>query len=351
MQGSTWEKWILAALAAAVGYPLLRLLLPACLPFLLGFALALAAEPAVGWLHRKGRLPRPAAAGIGVTGVFLLAGTVLTLLFSLVLRQLGHLTAWLPAAAEAVSQGGVLLQQWLLSLADRTPAGIRETLTGMVQGLFQGGDGILLQAAQKLPQMAGSALGSLSNGIIWIFTAVLAAYMISARLPQLTRRVPKKWRNGLVPAFKTFRGTIGRWLLAQGKLATVTLMLLSAGFLLLRIRNGLLWAVLVTMVDILPVLGVGTVLIPWSLVSYLQGDSGRALGLLALFGVVWLVRSVLEPKLIGSELGLDPLLALLCIYGGFRLWGIGGMLLAPVAAICLVQLWRIRHGQESDGSP
>lgn len=351
MQDSTWEKWILAAVATAVGYPLIRLALPVLLPFLLGLALALAAEPAVSWLHRKGKLPRPAAAGIGVTGVFLLAGTVLTLIFSLVLRQLGHLTGLLPAAAEAVSQGGALLRQWLLSLAERTPESIRQTLVGMVQGLFQDGDGILLQAAQKLPQMAGNALGSLSNGIIWIFTAVLAAYMISARLPQLARRVPNKWRKGLFPAFKTFRGTIGRWLLAQGKLAAVTLGLLSAGFLLLRVRNSLLWAALVTMVDILPVLGVGTVLVPWSLVSYLQGDSGRALGLLALFGVAWLVRSVLEPRLIGSELGLDPLLALLCIYGGFRLWGIGGMLLAPVAAICLVQLWRIRHGQGPAASP
>jgi predicted PurR-regulated permease PerM len=88
---------------------------------------------------------------------------------------------------------------------------------------------------------------------------------------------------------------------------------------------------------------VGTVLLPWSLVSFLQDDKVLALGLLGIFAAVWLVRSVLEPKLISSELGLDPLVTLVCIYGGFRLWGIPGMLLAPVAAITLVQIYRIRR--------
>ena len=99
--------------------------------------------------------------------------------------------------------------------------------------------------------------------------------------------------------------------------------------------------------DILPILGVGTVLLPWSLVSFLQGNNVLALGLLGVFAAVWLVRSVLEPKLIGSELGLDPLITLACIYGGFRIWGIPGMLLSPVAAISIVQLRRIWQRREA----
>jgi predicted PurR-regulated permease PerM len=121
------------------------------------------------------------------------------------------------------------------------------------------------------------------------------------------------------------------------------------GFFVMKLPNALLWAMLVTTVDILPILGVGTVLVPWSLVSYLQGSPAKAVTLLCIFLVVWLVRSMLEPKLIGRELGLDPLVTLLCIYGGFRLWGIIGMLLAPLAAICVVQLWRIRQEPEASG--
>ncbi len=339
-------KHMILLVGALVCVPLLKRLLPICTPFLLGLGLALAAEPTVRRLEH--RLGRGAAAGIGVTGIFALSTTLLVFLLSLLLRQLGRLSQWLPAVTEAVSQGAGLLRQWLLSLCRRAPGEARQVLEGLIGSLFDGSAGLLQQAAGKLAQLAGNLLGRLSNGFIGGVTAALAAFMISARLPQLRQAVLPRLPAQLFPAMKGFRRTLGRWLLAQGKLAGVAFLLLLTGFLLLRLPHPLLWAMLVTMVDILPILGVGTVLVPWSLVCYLQGDTPQALGLLGIFGVIWLVRSVLEPRLIGKELGLDPLVTLLCIYAGFRLWGILGMLLAPMAAVCLVQL---RRGLRTDNRP
>ena len=99
-------------------YVSIRYLLPLFFPFFLGGVLALAAEPAVGWMHRHLGMRRSIAAGIGVTGVFVLAATVLTLLLSLLFRQLSRLTQLLPAVTNAIRQGTQLLEQWLLSLAD-----------------------------------------------------------------------------------------------------------------------------------------------------------------------------------------------------------------------------------------
>ena len=343
MSRSQLEKWIFRALAVALAIPVAKVAIPIALPFLLALIMVLAAEPAVRWMARRWHLPRSLAAGIGITGISLLSATVLTMLLSLLLQLLKQLALWLPAAAEAAAQGVQLLQHWLLTLAERAPEHIRQTLQGLILSLFQGGGNLLLSMAQKLPRIAADALGSLSSGVLWLLTAVLAAFMISARLPLLATKIPSSWRERASTARKTFRSTIGRWLLAQGKLAAVAFALMSIGFFLLRIRQGLLWAALITLVDFLPILGVGTVLLPWSLVAYLQGDNALALGLLGIFAAVWLVRSVLEPKLIGSELGLDPLVTLVCIYGGFRLWGIPGMLLSPIAAISIVQFQRIRQ--------
>lgn len=354
MSRSLPEKMIFGVLAFAVIYPVAKYALPIFIPFLLGLTLALAAEPATARIQRQWGLRRSVAAGIGVTGVLLLSVTVLILVLSPLVRQLGRLAQLLPAAAEAIRQGTQLLRQWLLSLAEKMPMGIRQTVTGILDSLFQDGSGLLQQAAGRLPQMASSALGRLSSGFIGMVTATLSAYMISARLPQLKQqlrtRIPEKWRTRFFPAVKGFRSALGHWLLAQGKLAAVTLALLLMGFWMLKIPNALLWALLVTLVDILPILGVGTVLLPWSLVCYLQGDGLKALGLLGIFLVAWLVRSVLEPKFIGKELGLDPLVTLLCIYAGFRLWGIAGMLLAPAAAICVLQLCRQPHDFRSGAS-
>lgn len=329
--------WLLLAILA---FPLLRQFLPIATPFLMGLALAAAAEPTVKWLHHRKGMRRSVAAGIGVTGVFLLSATLLVLLTSLLIKQAGHLTKWLPQISEAISQGTLLLQQWLLSIVGRMPDHIYQVMNRMITSLFDGNSSLLQSTAARLTQLAGNALGKLSNGFIGTVTAILSAFMFSVRLPQFRQRLQGKIPPQLIAAGKEFRRSLGRWLLAQGKLASVAFVLLWMGFMLLKIQKPLLWAALVTMVDILPILGVGTILIPWSIVSFLQGNNTKALGLAGIFLIIWLIRSALEPKLIGKELGLDPLLTLSCIYAGLKLWGIPGMLLAPAGAVCLVQLGR-----------
>ena len=345
------EKYLVWALIAIIFFPLLKSLLPVVVPFLLGLGLALIAEPAVDWLHQKVGLPRYVATAIGVLGVFVLSITLLTFILSILLRQINHISQLLPTLTDTVIQGTALLQHWLLSLAESVPEAVQPVVNNMIGSLFQNGSGFLQHLVDQLPKMAGSALGRLSSGFIGLVTTILSAFMISARLPLLQQRVKQLIPTQIFSAMRGFRQTLGHWILAQGKLAGIAFILLWLGFLILRIPQGLLWAGLITLVDILPILGVGTVLLPWSLVSYLQGNPPKALGLAGIFLVIWLIRSILEPKLVGKELGLDPLVTLLCIYAGFRLWGIMGMLLAPMAAVCLVQLWRTGANHNKPTSP
>lgn len=321
-------------------FPVVKSLFPITIPFLVGLALALIAEPGVSWLSRKCAIRRSIAAALGILCVFSLSFTLLTLLLSLLLRQINHLSQYLPVLTDTIMQGTALLQQWLLSLAERAPDGMQPVIKNTITSLFDDGQGVKQHFVDRLPQLAGSALGRLSSGFIGAVTTILSAFMISARLPKLKQWIQAYIPLQVSPAIKSFRTTLGRWIIAQGKLAGIAFVFLWLGFMILNISHPFLWAALITCVDILPILGVGTVLLPWSLVSYLQADSAKALGLIGIFVTIWLVRSVLEPKLVGKELGLDPLITLLCIYAGFRLWGIVGMLLSPVAAVCLIQLQR-----------
>ena len=122
------------------------------------------------------------------------------------------------------------------------------------------------------------------------------------------------------------------------KFFCVILCLLLCGFWLLGVSNAPLIALITCLVDALPVLGTGTVLLPWAFLSFLGGGKGRTLGLLVLYACVVLIRSVLEPKLVGSHLGLDPLVTLIAMYCGFRLWGLVGMLLLPLLAATAFQV-------------
>ena len=118
----------------------------------------------------------------------------------------------------------------------------------------------------------------------------------------------------------------------------LTFVILLLGFVMLRIPYAIFWALGVCLVDAFPILGTGTVLIPWSLLLFLQNDTPRAVGILGIYATVTLSRSILEPKLLGRHLGLDPLATLIALYVGYRLWGIGGMLLSPILAATALQL-------------
>lgn len=319
-------------------------LLPISLPFLLGSALALLAEPAVKLLTRRCRWKQSAASTLGVSAVCLLTVTMFALMATFVMRQLRSLSALWPQLEATMLQATEALRQWLMQLAPRMPGSIHTLLDRLAQDILSDSNTFLSGFLSRLPQMATGLLGNLSELLFGLITGVISSFMISARLPRfrqyLQQKLPQKWQEKYLPAIRSLRKALVGWMLAELKLALVAFVLLLAGFFLLGLEHCLMPALLITLVDAFPVLGVGTVLLPWSLLRLIQGDQAFGFGLLGLYAVIWLIRSVLEPKLLGKGLGLDPLLTLLCIYAGFRLWGVSGMLLAPIVAMAVTQVLR-----------
>lgn len=335
-------KSILTLLAACLGLWLAgKFALPLVFPFLLGMVLALTAEPVVGLLCRRLGFPRGLAAGVGVTAVFLGISILLLMLCAFLVRELGMLAGILPDLTETARSGIILLRDWLLDLAGRTPEGIRPFLQQNVEDLFSGGTALLNKAFSYVLGLAGGVLSRVPDSALSLGTAVISGFMISARLPRIRgwirKNFPREKLRPILETLKRVRKAVGGWLLAQLRLAGVTLVLLLAGMLILRIPYGALWALGISLVDAFPVLGTGTVLLPWSLICLLQGDRARALGLAGIYAVITLTRSVLEPKLVGRQLGLDPLATLFALYAGYKLWGFGGMILAPMAAVTVSQ--------------
>lgn len=316
--------------------------LPLFLPFLLGAALALAAEPMVSFLHKRLKLPRGAAAGIGVTGAFCFITLVFLLVLALIVRELGILAGMIPNLEQAADSGLSTLSGWALGLISRLPTGIRDILTRNVSEFFSGSSQLLDQAFRYVLSLTGGVLSHVPDSALVLGTGIISSYMISAKLPRmkawLTARISKERLQKYLSSGKHAKAAILGWLKAQLKLMGITWLILTMGFVLLRIRYAPLWAALVALVDAFPVLGTGTVLLPWSIICFLQGNTAQAVGLLGTYAVVSLSRSILEPKLLGSHLGLDPLLTLAAIYAGYRLWGLGGMILAPMLAMVAVQL-------------
>lgn len=340
-----------AAVAAIVagGWLGLRYLLPVTVPFLLAALMALAAEPLVHFFCARTRMPRWAATGLGVGLALLVLLMAVSVLGALVVRELGTLANVLPDLEDTALQGMSVLQQQLLRLADGAPESVRPILTRSVEGLFSDGTAVMDKATGVLLGLASGIVTRIPDSAIGFGTWIIASFMISSRLPAirhwLRSRMPKAWNETYLPMLARLKKSLFGWLFSQFRLVMVTFLVLTAGFFILRISYAPVWAGLIALVDALPVLGSGTVLVPWSVVCFLQGEYVRGAGLLGIYAVAALLRSVLEPKLVGKQLGLDPLITLVAMYAGYRFWGIVGMILSPLLAVTAVQLLKTNGEQ------
>ena len=116
----------------------------------------------------------------------------------------------------------------------------------------------------------------------------------------------------------------------------LTFSILLLGLTLLRIRYALLMAFVIAILDILPVIGLGAVLIPWALWSFASSNSALGIGLIILYGVAVIIRQIAEPKIVGKNLGLNPLLTIILMYIGFSLFGVIGLVLVPIGTVALL---------------
>ncbi len=326
---------VVAAVAAAVWLGV-KYLLPVLLPFVLGLGIALAAEPAVGFGVKRLHLKRGLAAGVGVSLTLVLLAGVLWLAGALAVRELTQLAGALPDLEQTAQQGMLVLEDWMVGMAQRLPDGVRATATGTVLELFDGGTVLMKQVSERVPGLVGGVLSRVPDGALGLGTGLLSGFMLSARLPRLRQwaafRLPPAWREKTLPALRRVGRAVLRWLRAQATLAAVIYAVLAIGLTVLRVRYGFLLALPIALVDAIPVFGTGLVLLPWAAVSLLQGEVFRGVGLALLYAAALLTRTVLEPRVVGRQLGLDPLVTLLFLYAGYRFWGIGGMLLAPMLA-------------------
>ena len=287
-----------------------------------------------------------------MTGLFLGLGGVLWFLLRILWQELRLLVLRLPALLRELQEPMARLRLGLERLADRTPPELSMILRARIAELFTGSSLVLSTLSQRLTVLLSSVLAKLPGLLVGLVTTVVAAYMLSSSLPEvkawLRRRLPAPWQARLRRVRGHLRRALGGWVRAQCKLMGIIFLLLSLGLWLLGEDFALLFAGIIALMDALPVLGTGTVLIPWALVCFLREQAAKGFGLLLLYALCSFTRSALEPRLVGRQLGLHPLLTLMAFYIGYRLIGVAGMLLFPILAILGKQLLSCREAKTAE---
>lgn len=331
-----------SAAALAIGYVLLRWVLWWLAPFLLAAASAALLEPAVAYLQRRFRFRRGfAALVLTLFALFALFG-LLSLLGTTLFREARALLAGVPALlAEAPDALSSLLAR-LDRYASACPPWLRDSVAQTLTRYTAEAGALLRAGATRLLSLIAACAAALPGLALSAATAVLALYFILASLPELRRLArracPADARARLIRLRGCLTHSACRWLRAELTLCAITFGEVLCGLMLLRRPYALLLAVLTTLVDALPVFGTGTVLVPWAAAELLLGRVPHAAALFALYLVTLTVRGVMEPRLLGAQSSLPPVLSLLAMYLGFRVLGVGGMVLFPFLLLLGTQL-------------
>ena len=333
-----------AAAAAALLYVSLRYLLLWLLPFLIAFAGAAAIEPAVRLLQTRLRLRRSFSSLVLTLFLLFLLGGVLSLLGTTLTGEAYALLEHAPALLSAIPAAIESLLARLEQYSAACPPWLRTRIdAALARCTAEAGDliGVL---AGRLPSLLAAFAAALPRFFLGAATSVLAIYFTSSSLPELRGLVRSvcstRVQKNLARLRAGLTASLARWLRAELTLCSITFALLLAGLSFLRQPYALLLSFLITLVDALPVFGVGTVLIPWAVIEIIFQNVPKSIALLFLYLSAFTLRSALEPRLLGAQAGLPPILSLLAMYLGFCSMGVVGMVFFPFLLLLGAQLSR-----------
>ncbi len=333
------EKWlrilVICAYVLVIGavvYLFLGKAVSVLAPFLAAFLLGWMLKHPAQKLHRRTGIPRKILSSVLVVTLISFIGFVIFLLANQLIAEAQRLF-------EGLSQnsGGIL------SFAASTLDGLgkkfpfiydyldRDVVNGTVTEVLKN---LIASLSAYLATLLRSVVTGLPDICLSFVVFVIASFYFAIDPEGICRSVkkalPKKWSKRLSDLAKGLKSCLCCYLKAYAVILLITFALLFVGFLILGVSYATTLAIIIALLDMLPVIGTGTVLIPWAVISFTAGDIPRGIGLIILFGIITVTREVTEPRIIGRSIGMHPLLTLGAMYAGYSIFGLWGILALPV---------------------
>jgi len=328
-------------LAAVLLLWLLRYTLPLFAPFLPALAAAAIIEPAVQGMCRRGVRRNIASALVTTVALGLCFGVVLLCAVGssgLVSAYAGKVPDLLVVITDTTQQLRHALDTVMASMPRETAAQLSVMVDGFAEQLSALPTRLSRQALEGMTAVAKAS----PDGLLFLCTAVIGVYFFSLYYRDMgaffRRQLSEPMARRLHMVGTVLREALGGYLKVQCILSGVTFLILLAAFAMMDIPDSLPAAAGIAVIDALPILGAGAVLLPWALIALLLGRPSRAIALLAIYGVLLVVHNVLQAKLMGSRLGLHPAAALVSLYAGWQLAGLWGMIGLPMVCVVLSSL-------------
>ena len=331
------------------GFLLLIWLVPKLLgffwPFVASWILALLAAPLCSFLEKHIRLNKHwASAFVIILVLVMLAGAgyfMITRLGKELISFLSDTPMYYAYFQKAIKMLGMKLNGVIAPISSDFGNQVQVVFDDLLSQMGS----VINEFAPQSVSMLGSAAANVTSGLIGSLVMILSAYFFIADRDKMKLTLSKWLPDELEEQYNNIKGKLmaamGGFVLAQLKIMGIVFVILMVGFLILKSPYAFLLALLISFLDLLPVLGTGTVLIPWAVIVLVQGNFHQCIILIVLYVVCLLARQLLQPKIIGDSIGMDTLPTLVLIYTGYKLRGMSGMILALLIGTVVVTLYRL----------
>ena len=315
------------------------------LPFVIGFFIAAIANPMVRFLEKKVKVKRKYGSAIIIVFVLAIVIAVLYVIIYFLAVEIVDLVGDLPdllAEAQTLMEN---LAKELYGLYEKLPEGVQSSISGMGNGLESWLDKAIADFEMPSISAAGGYVGSFVEGILIAIITILAAYFFIADRDKLVDGIkkiaPKSLQEYYSLVMNNIKSAIGGYFKAQFKIMLIIIVILFIGFAALGVNHSFLLALLTAFLDLLPVFGTGTIIGPWVVVDIITGKYIEAVVLTILYLVCQFTKQLLQPKMVGDSIGLNPLLTLFFMFVGYRISGIIGMIIGIPVGMIVVNFYRI----------
>lgn len=349
MKKSTkYLKIVVNLLVALLVILLLCIVVPKVLvffmPFVIGWIISMIANPLVRLLERKLKLVRKHGSMITIIGVLAAVILVGYLAGAKLVSETVNLIESLPQMYENSKADFEEIGDNLQIFYNRLPSDVQKNISNVMEDLSGYISGVVQAIGEPTFEAAGNFAKNVPGTLIAIIMCILSAYFFTADrdniIEMMRRNVPEGVWNRCSGVMSDLKHVVGGYFKAQFKIMGVVYVILIIGLWILKVDYVLLVALLIAFLDALPFFGTGTVLGPWAILKILSKDYSMAVGLIILYLVTQLVRQIIQPKIVGDTIGMNPLATLIFMYIGYKFSSIIGMIIAVPIGMILINLYK-----------
>lgn len=336
-------KFVFYTIIIGLFYVVLKFAMPFLMPFVFGFAIAFLLNPLINKITDKTKLKRKPVSILMIIVFYIVAASLITILGSRLVLFCRDMFYTLPQFYEDT------IAPALYTFQEKLTAFINQINPSLVEFINLSNTDFSSNLSSLVSSVSGYAIAAVTNTatkvplfvISFILTIIVSFFCVADYnkiTGFITRQMPDKAKNMLLKVKASGIDVVFKFARAYAILLGITFIELSLGLTLLGVPNSILIAFVIALVDILPILGSGTVLIPWGLFQLLVGDYAFGAGILIMYAIIALVRQTLEPRVVGKQIGLYPLVTLACMFIGAQLFGFIGLFGLPIIVTIIVQL-------------